>query len=234
MAEDITEEEQIEALKRWWAENGMQTVLAVVLVIGGYFGWQFWGTHQQEQMTEASDVYREMIDVIAGQQPGSLLTDTQQAQVNAIADQLKDDYSSSAYAQFGALVKAKLAVDANDLDKAATELQWALDANPEAPTERLIRLRMARVESARGNIDEALKIVQTGDPAEMKSAYEEAKGDFYLQQGNSAAAFTAYQSALLSDESTDQMVSNLLQLKMSAVLPAEEPVGEAVSEGDSQ
>ncbi|MFQ3358114.1 MAG: putative negative regulator of RcsB-dependent stress response, partial [Porticoccaceae bacterium] len=30
MAEDITEEEQIEALKRWWAENGMQTVLAVV------------------------------------------------------------------------------------------------------------------------------------------------------------------------------------------------------------
>ena len=234
MAEDITEEEQIEALKRWWAENGMQTVLAVVLVIGGYFGWQFWGTHQQEQMTEASDVYREMIDVIAGQPPGSLLTDTQQAQVNAIADQLKDDYSGSAYAQFGALVKAKLAVDANDLDKAATELQWALDANPEAPTERLIRLRMARVESARGNIDEALKMVQTGDPAEMKSAYEEAKGDFYLQQGNSAAAFTAYQSALLSDESTDQMVSNLLQLKMSAVLPAEEPVGEAVSEGDSQ
>jgi predicted negative regulator of RcsB-dependent stress response len=234
VAEDITEEEQIEALKRWWAENGMQTVLAVVLVIGGYFGWQFWGTHQQEQMTEASDVYREMIDVIAGQQPGSLLTDTQQAQVNAIADQLKDDYSSSAYAQFGALVKAKLAVDANDLDKAATELQWALDANPEAPTERLIRLRMARVESARGNIDEALKMVQTGDPAEMKSAYEEAKGDFYLQQGNSAAAFTAYQSALLSDESTDQMVSNLLQLKMSAVLPAEVAIEEAVSEGDSQ
>ena len=234
MAEDITEEEQIEALKRWWAENGMQTVLAVVLVIGGYFGWQFWGTHQQEKMTEASDVYREMIDVIAGQQPGSLLTDTQQAQVNAIADQLKDDYSSSAYAQFGALVKAKLAVDANDLDKAATELQWALDANPEAPTERLIRLRMARVESARGNIDEALKMVQTGDPAEMKSAYEEAKGDFYLQQGNSAAAFTAYQSALLSDESTDQMVSNLLQLKMSAVLPAEVAIEEAVSEGDSQ
>jgi predicted negative regulator of RcsB-dependent stress response len=234
VAEDITEEEQIEALKRWWAENGMQTVLAVVLVIGGYFGWQFWGTHQQEKMTEASDVYREMIDVIAGQQPGSLLTDTQQAQVNAIADQLKDDYSSSAYAQFGALVKAKLAVDANDLDKAATELQWALDANPEAPTERLIRLRMARVESARGNIDEALKMVQTGDPAEMKSAYEEAKGDFYLQQGNSAAAFTAYQSALLSDESTDQMVSNLLQLKMSAVLPAEVAIEEAVSEGDSQ
>ena len=234
MAEDITEEEQIEALKRWWAENGMQTVLAVVLVTGGYFGWQFWGTHQQEQMTEASEVYRDMIDVIAGQQPGSLLSDAQQAQVNGIADQLKDDYSSSAYAQFGALVKAKLAVDVNDLDSAATELQWAMEANPEAPTQRLIRLRMARVEAARGNIDEALKMVQTGDPAEMKSAYEEAKGDFYLQLGNSDAAFTAYQAALLSNESADKMVSNLLQLKMSAVLPAEAPLDEANRAGDSQ
>jgi len=234
VAEDITEEEQIEALKRWWAENGMQTVLAVVLVTGGYFGWQFWGTHQQEQMTEASEVYRDMIDVIAGQQPGSLLSDAQQAQVNGIADQLKDDYSSSAYAQFGALVKAKLAVDVNDLDSAATELQWAMEANPEAPTQRLIRLRMARVEAARGNIDEALKMVQTGDPAEMKSAYEEAKGDFYLQLGNSDAAFTAYQAALLSNESADKMVSNLLQLKMSAVLPAEAPLDEANRAGDSQ
>ena len=234
MAEDITEEEQIEALKRWWAENGMQTVLAVVLVIGGYFGWQFWGTHQQEQMTEASDVYREMIDVVVGQQPGTLLSDAQQAKVNAIADQLKNDYSGSPYAQFGALVKAKLAVDANDLDAAATELQWAMDANPEAPTERLIRLRMARVEAARGNIDEALKMVQTGDPAEMKSAYEEAKGDFYLQQDNSAAAFTAYQAALVSNESADQMVGSLLQLKMSSVLPAEAPLDESNSEGDSQ
>ena len=234
MAEDITEEEQIEALKRWWAENGMQTVLAVVLVTGGYFGWQFWGTHQQEQMTEASEVYRDMIDVIAGQQPGSLLSDAQQAQVNGIADQLKDDYSSSAYAQFGALVKAKLAVDINDLDSAATELQWAMEANPEAPTQRLIRLRMARVEAARGNIDEALKMVQTGDPAEMKSAYEEAKGDFYLQLGNSDAAFTAYQAALVSNKSADQMVSNLLQLKINAVLPAELPLDESNSEGDSQ
>ena len=234
MAEDITEEEQIEALKRWWAENGMQTVLAVVLVIGGYFGWQFWGTHQQEQMTEASDVYREMIDVIAAQQSGSLLSDAQQAKVNAIADQLKDDYSGSPYAQFGALVKAKLAVDASNLDAAATELQWAMDASPEAPTERLIRLRMARVEAARGNIDEALKMVQTGDPAEMKSAYEEAKGDFYLQLGNSDAAFTAYQAALVSNKSVDQMVSNLLQLKINAVLPAELPLDESNSEGDSQ
>ena len=42
MADHITEEEQIEALKRWWDENGKQVVLAIVLTVGGYFGWQAW------------------------------------------------------------------------------------------------------------------------------------------------------------------------------------------------
>ena len=38
MAEERTDEEQIEALKLWWAENGMKTIAAIVLVVGGYFG----------------------------------------------------------------------------------------------------------------------------------------------------------------------------------------------------
>ena len=33
MADHITEEEQIEALKRWWDENGKQTILAIVLTL---------------------------------------------------------------------------------------------------------------------------------------------------------------------------------------------------------
>ena len=62
-------------------------------------------------------------------------------------------------------------------------------------------------------------MVQGIDPAEMKSAYEEAKGDFYLQQGNTAAAYTAYESALAANDSTDQMIVNILQLKISQVKP---------------
>ena len=75
-----------------------------------------------------------------------------------------------------------MAVDNQDLDTAASELQWALDNSPAPATERLVRLRLARVEAARGNIDSALQMVQGIDAAEMKSAYEEAKGDFYLLQ----------------------------------------------------
>ena len=48
-----------------------------------------------------------------------------------------------------------------------------------------------------------------------------AKGDFYLLQDNDAAAFTAYESALASNESQDPMIRNILQLKISQVRPAE-------------
>ena len=221
MADHLSEEEQIEAIKRWWAENGMQTVVAVVLVVGGYFGWQYWEQEQQLKTDHASNAYLEMIDVVAENAPGERLSADQQTEVNTAAEHLKENHSNSAYAQFAAMLKAKLAVDNNDLDTAASELQWALDNDPAAATERLVRLRLARVEAARGNIDTALQMVQGIDAAEMKSSYEEAKGDFYLLQDNSAAAFTAYESAIASNASQDPMIKNILQLKISQVLPPE-------------
>ena len=67
-----------------------------------------------------------------------------------------------------------------------------------------------------------MQLVQGVDAADMKSAYEEAKGDFYFEQGNAAAALTAYQAALASDESGDASVGALLRLKVDLVQPAAE------------
>jgi predicted negative regulator of RcsB-dependent stress response len=232
VADHLSEEEQIEAFKQWWAENGMALVAALVLVVGGYFGWQFWQDKLQTQMEQASDLYIEMIDIVSSQTDGTPLTLEKEVAVGKLADQLKQEFSSSGYAQFAALLKAKLAVDNKELDLAAAELQWAMDNDPTAETERLVRLRLARVEAARGNIDSALQMVQGVDSAEMKSAYEEAKGDFYLQQGNRAAAYTAYESAMAANQSTDAMINNILQLKLSQVKPAESIEG--MTETDSQ
>lgn len=235
MADHLSEEEQIEAFKRWWAENGLQTLLSIVLVVGGYFGWQSWQQHEQDQAAEASDLYTEMVEIVSSQAPGERLNVAKRVAVEASADQLKQDFAGSGYAQFAALLKAKLAVDNNELDAAAAELQWVLDAGPELETERLTRLRLARVEAARGNLDTALQMVQGIDPAEMKSAYEEAKGDFYMQQGNVDSAFTAYQAALETNQSTDSTIGSILQLKISQVQPAEQASSEAeAAEGDSQ
>ena len=220
MADHITEEEQIEALKRWWEENGKQTLLGIALIVGGYFGWQAWTDHSVEQASAASLSYQEMIENLAGLNPGETLTEDKQLTVNLLADKLKAEHSDTQYAVYAALTKAKLAVEGNDLDTAVSELQWAMD-NADEVSEFIARLRLARVEAARGDLDKALQMVQGVDAGEMKSAFEEAKGDFYLEQGNSAAAFTAYQSALATESSGDGSVRALLELKIGLVQPAQ-------------
>jgi predicted negative regulator of RcsB-dependent stress response len=219
VADHITEEEQIEALKRWWDENGKQTILAIVLTVGGYFGWQAWTQHVDDQAAAASLVYQEMLDNIAGNRPGETLATQQQADIKQLAETLKQQHGGSQYAFNAALIKAKLAVESDDLASAAIELQWAMDNTDQTINKNIARLRLARVEAAQDNLDTALQLVQGVDAGEMKSAFDEAKGDFYLQQGNSAAAYTAYEAALIGVDGQDSSARALLQLKISQVQP---------------
>ena len=127
-----------------------------------------------------------------------------------------------------------MAVDNNELEAAASELRWLLDNDPEPTTETLATLRLARVEASRGDVQGALQMIQGIDPDGMKSAYEEAKGDFYVQMGDLESAYTAYQAAILSDQSQDSRTAAILRLKLSQATPAiaqdteiEEQLGES-------
>jgi len=238
LANHLSEEEQIEAFKHWWAENGLKLAAAAVILVGGFFGWQGWENSQQERAEQGSAIYMEMVEIVTSNRPDEPLSAEKQASINATADQLKEQFSSSGYAHFAALLKAKLAVDNGDLEQAATELQWVLNNDPAATTQTLATLRLARVEAARGNAEQALQMIQGADAAEMISAYEEAKGDFYILLGDFDAAHAAYQMALATDQSEDSRVASILRLKLTQATPVvvseanddvdgvEEPTGE--------
>ena len=219
MVNHLSEEEQIEAFKRWWAENGLKLAAAAVIVVGGFFGWQGWNDSQQEHADQGSAIYESMIEIVRSQGSDEPLSAEQQASVNATADQLKEQYSGSGYAHFAALLKAKLAVNNDDLELAAAELQWVLNNDPIATTETLATLRLARVEAALGNVDQALQRIQDVDAGDMVSAYEEAKGDFYIALNDFDSAHTAYEKALQSDQSGDTRVASVLRLKLGQSKP---------------
>merc|ERR1712000_353720 len=42
-----TDEEQAEALKKWWADNGKSLLITVLIAGGGFFGWNTWKEKQQ-------------------------------------------------------------------------------------------------------------------------------------------------------------------------------------------
>lgn len=218
MADHLSEEEQIEAFKQWWVDNGLKLVAAAVIAIGGTLGWQGWQGSQQAHSEHGSAIYSSMIDAIKAdaEQP---LSDEKKQEIIASANQLKEDFSNTGYAHLSALLKAKLAVDADDLDQAADELQWVLNNKPADDLELLATLRLARVEAAKGNANKALALVEAKEAENMTSAYEEAKGDFHIILGHYEAAYTAYQAAIDAEDTGNTRQMSILRLKLSQAKP---------------
>jgi predicted negative regulator of RcsB-dependent stress response len=229
VSDNLSEEEQIEAFKQWWVDNGLKLVAAAVIAIGGTLSWQGWQSSQQEYAEQGSAIYSAMID-IATTETDQPLTDEQKQGINASADQLKQEFSDTGYAHLSALLKAKLAVDADELESAASELQWVLDNDPAEEIRLLASLRLARVEAAKGNAEKALALLDGQEAGKLTSAYEEAKGDFHLSMGHLEAAYSAYQLALDTEESGDSTQLSILRLKLSQAKPiteTEETQGES-------
>ena len=60
-----SEEEQVEALRKWWQENGKSTMAAIVVALAASFGWQSWKEHRSTQAEIASSVYQDMLEVVS-------------------------------------------------------------------------------------------------------------------------------------------------------------------------
>lgn len=229
MAEHLSEEEQLESLKRWWKENGLSTVIVVVLAVGGYFGWDLWKGHRQAQAEAASTLYQSMMDV-ASIAPGESLSESKREQVVALAEQLKNDYSGTQYARYAAMLLARLAVEKDDLDTATQQLQWA-EKGADEGLSLIIKLRLARLEAARGNLDQAIDMLQGVEARTMASAYAEAIGDFQVLKGDKQAAYAAYQDALQKLVLNDNQTRAIIELKLNHVASATETaMNDAVEE----
>lgn len=186
MADHMQDEEDLEALKRWWDENGKGIVAAAVVAVLGTVGWQQYQGFSASKTEAASDLYASMLAI---QLEGD---DTEAMQ--ALAAQLRDEHDGSHYARFGAMLEARVAVEAGDLAAAESALRWALTAgDTRSDIGQLIQLRLARVLAAEGKEPEALAILAQGSEA-YPVAYAQAEGDIHLAAGRHDEALTAYRS----------------------------------------
>lgn len=218
MAEHLSDEQQLESLKRWWQESGLQLVLVIVLVLGGWFGWQQWQEHKKAKAEAGSLVYIELVD-LAAKAPLNQLSSEDRGALQDKAEQLKSDFANSQYAHYAGFMLAKLAVTENRLDDAAQELQIVIDNTDGDDLSHIARLRLARLEMGRKNYPEALNILAGDTPAAMLASVAELRGDIHLFSGDNLAARAAYQSALDVTGADDQRLRSLLELKLNQVLP---------------
>ncbi|MDJ0807873.1 MAG: tetratricopeptide repeat protein [Gammaproteobacteria bacterium] len=203
MSSYLTEDEQVEALKKWWKENGKSVLSGLILGFGIIFGWQGWDRYQTSQGEHASMLYTTMENQFAsgGDDQG---TET--------AKRLIGEHSSSVYATFAAFQLAKVAYQKGEKASAKSHLQWALDNAPDEALAGVARLRLARVLIDMQEWDAAQTLVEgAGDL--MPGEFARLQGDIAQHRGDLDGAREAYQRAILQGvENADLVRMKLVDL----------------------
>ena len=212
-----TEEEQVEALRRWWDENGRSTIAAIIIALSVGFGWQTWKASDQRGRENASDIYQSMITTLAG---GEATAEQKQAGID-LGEQLKADYGGSTYAQFAALHLAAVAVNNQDLAVAEEQLRWVLGkADKGSDTAQVAQLRLARVLAASGDTDQALAIIAGSGDGPYQASYDVARGDILMTLGRDDEAREAYaQARMLALGGQGQVNMPALEQKLQSLSP---------------
>lgn len=199
-----TEEQQVEAIKKWWRENKLSVIGGVIIGVSALWGGRAWLDNQHAYTEAASYHFMAMMDMI---QKGK---NDEAAQAGA---QLLGQFADTAYAPMAALAMARLKVEGGDLVAAQSHLRWAMDNGDQEVVKQEARLRMARILLAQGKPDEALSLLNQGKPGSFEAAYEELKGDIFVAKGEQGQAQAAYTRALAAMEPTEPSRS-FVQMKL--------------------
>jgi predicted negative regulator of RcsB-dependent stress response len=199
-----SDEEQIERIRDWWSEHGRTVIAGAVLGVAGLVGWQGWASWQSNQTAAAAVAFAELEQMVA----------TGSEDVVERARTVATEHDAGSYAVLAWLIGAGAAVEGGDLETAETYLLQAREqAAGEAQLLASVDLRLARVRWARGEHEAALAGLDAA-PAGFEALFAELRGDIHADQGDLAAARTAY------DEAAELGGNALLEMKRDA-LPRE-------------
>lgn len=203
-----TEEQQVEAIKKWWSENGNSVILGVAIGGAAILGWQFWNKHQVSKARQASDGYSETIAAMSSE-----------ADAVSLASKVKDEHGGTLYAAMAALAAAREHVSNGAIDKAETELAWAVKNSPLDEVSMIARVRLARVQASLGEHDKAMKTLPKKPPEAFTALVEEVRGDVYAATGEHDKARASYTAAL--ESTTPGGDRNALTMKLNDLATAD-------------
>lgn len=208
MDDYLNDNDQWEALKRWLKENGLWIVGGVALGGGGLLAWNAWNEHVTHRAQDASAQFAQLQTAMeAGKQ----------ADVQALAGKLRQDYDHTPYADHAELVAARMHVEKGEFDKAAEQLRAVMKESDDKYLREVARLRLARVELAQNKPDAALATLGDAKADAFSAAANEIRGDILLAKGDRKGALDAYRSALLESAAASGRPgaeSGTLQLKI--------------------
>ena len=203
---DFEEQERLAEMKAWWEDNRwfvLGALAAAILGFAGYRGWHYWTAQQAENAAA-------MFAPVAAAQKSK-----DAVKVAEAAKALIGKYPGSFYASEAALVLAKNAFEAGDLDEARKRLEWAL-ANGVEAHRGVARLRLAAVLLEQKKFAEALQVLDGNTDEAFVALAADLRGDVMLAQGRIDEARAAYKLAM-EKATPGNPVRSIAETKLSAL-----------------
>lgn len=181
-----TEEQQVEAIKKWWHENFKMVVVAGLVGLTSIVGVQQWKQNSIVEANTASAEYDHLLGVLEADKK-----EVVKEQVNT----LLTDYSDYPYAALSVMLEAKKMIDAGQLSEAEEKYQWVIAHSDVQSLQHISRIRLAVLMASQAKNEQALKILDVQEGA-FKGAYLEVKGDILVALKRVNEARSAYDQAL--------------------------------------
>src|SRR5471032_2161585 len=182
---DLQEQEQVDALKAFWAKYGNLIMWAITLVLAVFAGYSYWTKLQRDKAGQASTLYGEM------QRAAEIGDDKRTAQ---IFGDMKSKAPKTTFTQFGGLLAAKTQADKGDTVNSTANLQWVAE-NGNEENSAVAHMRLAGLLADAKKYDDALKELALVKPLSFAPLVSDRRGDIELAQGQKDAATKAYKVA---------------------------------------
>ncbi len=201
MNEMLSDDEQVERLKAWWKANGNSIIAGVVIGLGGFFAWQWWGSYQDKLAGEGAEAYETFAQV-------AFANDVKKTD-DALA-QLQSEYGGTSYYQFAAMELARQQVNAGSLQAAEKTLGSLLKQSDDSALKPLLETRLARLLVAQQRLDEAGKLLDSINSDAYAAETAAIRGEIAYQRGDMAGARAALEEAQ-QQGSNDENINYLLE-----------------------
>ncbi|WP_298624416.1 tetratricopeptide repeat protein [uncultured Legionella sp.] len=199
----MTEEEQLEVIKKWWKRNGniVTVVISVILLCVAGYRYMHWS--QDKSTLQASAVYEQMMLAFSNQDIKS---------VRSYANELIKKHDHSVYSDVAHMTLAKIYVSKNKLDKAQSELKFVAEKSDMNALKQIAKIRIARLMAAEKSYNDALKELSSVVDATYLPVINELKGDIYGATGKYQDAINSYRLAI-DEVKTNGMGNLFLEMK---------------------
>lgn len=182
----VSEKEQLEAIKKWWDDNGKWIAIAVIVGVALGFGWRYFHRIETRRLENASQIYQVVLEA---DKQNQFKTSQDSAAL------LIKDFPNTPYAGMAALLLAKEAVSQNQLDVALSQLNWVIDHAKSMRQKQIARILGARILLSQHKTQNALAMIQVVNDKSFSPLINWVRGDIETQLDQEGSAQADYQRA---------------------------------------